>query len=258
MATKNYTLGRGKLSFAPFKAGTKEPDGFRYMGNSPTFGVTVDVQELEHYDADEGVKVLDESVVLQANRTGSLVLDDIQPDNVALFLFSQPETISVTAQSGLTETFTGVKLDRSYKIGISSANPSGVLNVDPATFVAKVGATTLVAGTDYELDAKRGKLTLLEGATNVSDGNDVDITYDILAYTRSHIAAGSEQVEGALLYEEFNPVGKNSVWYFPYVKVNPNGDMTMKGDDWRQIPLSVKILKPADGHAIYQDNVPIS
>jgi len=257
MATKNYTLGRGKLSFAPFKAGTQTPDGFRYMGNSPSFSFNVDVQELEHYDADEGVKVLDESVVLQANRSGALVLDDIQPDNVALFLFSQPDTISVTAQSGLTETFAAVKLDRAYKIGVSSANPSGVLNIDPATFVAKVGATTLVAGTDYTLDAKRGKMTLLAGATSVTAGDDVDVTYDILAYTRNHIAAGSTQVEGALIYEEYNPVGSNSVWYFPYVKVNPNGDMALKGDDWRQIPLTVKILKPSDGQAMYQDGVPV-
>ena len=35
MATKNYTLGRGKVHFSRFKTGTQVPAGFFYIGNTP-------------------------------------------------------------------------------------------------------------------------------------------------------------------------------------------------------------------------------
>ena len=61
-------------------------------------------------------------------------------------------------------------------------------------------------------------------------------------------------VAGALRYTEYNAQGPNKVWYFPSVKLSPNGDYALKGDEWQQIPFSIEILKPTVGEAIYIDD----
>jgi hypothetical protein len=42
----------------------------------------------------------------------------------------------------------------------------------------------------------------------------------------------------------------------PYVKLSPNGDYALKGDEWQQIPLSIEVLKASGKEAIYRDGVP--
>ena len=54
----NQTLGRGKLYFDPFVSGTENTTGERYLGNTPSFGLTVETQEIEHYSAEEGLRVM--------------------------------------------------------------------------------------------------------------------------------------------------------------------------------------------------------
>lgn len=255
MAKPNYTLGRGEIRFARFDA-NGNPEGIRYLGNSPEFNIGVEANTLDHYKADHGLKEKDESITLEVNRTGSMVLDDIQPENVALYLFGASEDLVVAAANGVTDSFTATK-GLQHKIGRSDTDPAGLMNIDPANFTATVGATTLVEGTDYDLDAKNGFIVILETATNVNDGDTVNLTFNTLAYTRTQIRSGDKPVEGELYYVEDNPAGQNHVWYFPKVKITANGDMAMKGDEWRTIPLSIEVLKPTDGReAIYCDNQP--
>ena len=46
MDNKNYTLGRGKVYFSRFKAGTQIPAGFFYIGNTPEFNLTIESEVL--------------------------------------------------------------------------------------------------------------------------------------------------------------------------------------------------------------------
>ena len=55
---KDIVLGRGKLYFGKFLSSTNEThQGLEYIGNTPSFSLTVETQELDHYDSDEGLKV---------------------------------------------------------------------------------------------------------------------------------------------------------------------------------------------------------
>ena len=56
----------------------------------------------------------------------------------------------------------------------------------------------------------------------------------------------------------YNPQGKNYDWFMPYVKLSPNGDFALKGDEWQQIPFSVEILKKSGYEALYIDGRPAS
>lgn len=59
-ATPNYTLGRGKVYFARFTSG-QVPGPFRYIGNTPEFNLTIELETLDHFSSDEGIREKDDS-----------------------------------------------------------------------------------------------------------------------------------------------------------------------------------------------------
>lgn len=146
--TQNYTLGRGKLHFSRFKNGTQNPEGFRYIGNTPEFNLTIESENLDHFSSDYGIREKDDSVLLEVNRSGTMITDNIDPENIALFFLGSSSLAAITSASGLTETLADVKPGHSYKLGQSSNNPAGYFGVNPAGFSAYTGsAPTAATGT---------------------------------------------------------------------------------------------------------------
>ena len=254
----NYTLGRGQVHFSRFKTGTQTPSGFFYIGNTPEFSLTIESETLDHYSSDEGIREKDDSVPLEVNRTGSLTTDNIDPKNVALFFFGSDSTVTQATVASDTETLEGIKAGHSYKLGISASNPAGYFGIDATGFAVAVsgGGTSLVEDTDYTVDLLNGIITFIEGSALAVDDEDIDVTYAVAGSTRSRVISGSEPVEGAMMYVTKNPKGEDAVFYMPYVKIAPNGDYALKGDEWQQIPLALEILKPTVGEAIYRDGTP--
>lgn len=260
MSTKNYTLGRGKVYFSRFKTGTETPSGFFYIGNTPELNLTISSDTLDHFDSDEGVKEKDDSVPLTTTRSGSLITDNIDPKNVALFFFGESSTLTQAGVTSDTETLTGIIAGRSYQLGVTDSNPTGYRGIDTSGFAVATNpaATALVADTDYTMDFDQGMITFLEGSTLAVDDADIDVTYAVLAHSRDHVISGSEPVEGAMKYVAANPKGTNYDYYMPYVKITPNGDYALKGDTWQQIPFNLEFLKPSGGgDAIYMDGRPV-
>ena len=253
----NYVIGRGKLYFASFLPGTTNPGNFEFLGNAPQFEINIDTSDVKHYKSTGGLKELDESIVLEVTRTGSLELDEIMLPNVAKFLFGVDQSIAVTAASGITESITSAKKGSYFPLGISSTNPAGLRNLTNFS-ATKNGGGALVDGTDYTFDGARGLVHLLPGATAFSDGDTIDMTYDQVAYTRETVESGDKPVEGALRFDSFNANGPDSTFYMPKVKIKPAGALSLIGDDWQKIPLSVEFLKLDDSTAaIYRDNTPL-
>lgn len=254
MAQPNYTLGRGKLYLKPDGA-----SAFRYLGNSPAFNITVETETLEHFNSDEGIRVEDDSVLLQITRTASIELDDIQMENLAMAFLGTVQTVTQTAATGLTETIASAKPGDTYAIGVTSSNPAGVRDIDPATFTATInsGATTLQEGIDYNLDARSGLIHFLESTNITSAGVQVDITYGLLGVSRPQTISGSQAVEGELRYVAHNPKGKQIDYLMPKVQFQPDGDIELKGEEWMKLPFTVKIIKLPNRAAIYADGEPL-
>lgn len=253
---KNLTLGRGELHFGRFKPNTFTPRGERYLGNSPEFSATIDSENLDHMDSDHGINEKDESITLSTNRSGSFTTDNIDPENVALFFFGEKFVFAVSASTVTGEAHTDVEPGLTYQLGASLVNPTGARMV--STVVVKGGAggtTTYTLGTDYKIDENMGRLTILEGGT-ILDGDDILVDYAVAAHNRSRVISGTTAVAGSLRYIAFNPAGPNADWYMPYVKLSPNGDYNLKGDDWQVIPFTIEILKKEGYEAIYIDGRP--
>lgn len=253
MDYKNYTLGRGEVWFSRFIPGTQTPEGYIYFGNTPEFNLSIETEMLDHYSSDFGIREKDDSVPLQVNRTGSLITDNINPRNIALFYFGSDSTVTTAATTAQTDTIEDVILEAEYQIGYSAANPNGIKGL--SNVVVQKGATTFVLGTDYLLDADEGTIQVVAGGAIVA-GDDLEIDFDVRASSAARIISGTQPVEGSLKYKSKNPKGKKFNYLMPFVKLSPNGDYALKGDEWQQIPFSLDIQKPNVGEAIYVNGHP--
>jgi len=255
MAIKNYTVSKGELHFSLFRAGTEVPAGFRFLGNAPEFNITIENETLDHYSSTRGIREKDASIVLETNASGTMTLDDIQVENLALFMFGESQVLSQTSATAQVENVTDVLQGHSYQIGVSDVNPSGARAL--SNVIVKVGATAQTIEEDYLVDLELGIVTIQPGG-GISSGDDIEVTFDRAARSRKQVVSGTDQVEGALKFISYNEQGERIDYLMPKVKLAPNGDFNLISDEWQQLPLSVEILKATGRERIYADGRPFT
>ena len=258
---KNYTLGRGELYFGQYLPGTRQANGLDYIGNTPEITLTTETEELAHYDSDHGVRVKDDSVMLEKNANGSFITDHISPANLARLFLGAASVVTQVSASAQVRTINGVRKGRRYQMGTSVANPSGVRGISGVTVSATPGgggsATPLVLDVDFRVDAETGGILFLSSGLILTNDEDdaVTITYDVDAAQFNQIVSGADaQLEGELFYKSFNPKGERFDYTFPYVQLRPDGDFALKGDDWQQINFAFEALKRDDSTEIVYTN----
>lgn len=265
---KNYVLGRGRLYFDRFTpaqvaagiSAATRGEGETYFGNTPDLAMTASEDTLDHFDSDQGVRTKDDSVSLQLDRTGSFTTDNISKENLALYFLSDGAA-SVLQVSGTAVTFEVLKArhGKFYQVGAGPSLPAGVRNI--SNVIVKKGAgytTTVTQPGNYEVDEATGRIYIIPGSADIPDaagvGTDIQITYDLAATTREQIVSKSTSIYGALRFVADNPKGKNRDYYWPYVKLAPDGDYNLKGDDWQSMSFSFEALKKATNiEAVYID-----
>lgn len=239
------TLGRGDLYFA-VRAGDGTLGGYRYIGNTPDFGLQITTEYLKHYNSSRGVRVQDKETPVQVDREGSFSTDNITHPNLAILFQGSTETIAQASVSNASETLNNVEVGLTYQIGATVATPEGVRNVTIVSVM--VGAVAKVAGTDYDLDAARGLITIRTDGSIVN-GNNVVVTYNIAAHSREQTVTGANSVAGALMFAAFNPEGDDIDYRMLDVKLSPNGEFAIKADEWQKLPFKVSINEPTSGAA---------
>lgn len=259
LMSKNYTLGKGRVFFDAFSQGTLSPQGERYFGDTMEFNVTSESESLEHFDNDAGIRVKDASVLLELSRTGTLITENISPENLALFFLGAASTLTQSAVVGQSSTYMTVKKGYYYQLGVTTARPEGVRKVANVVVKNRLTPTTVyVAGTDYVLDADLARIQLLEGGAIV-EASGLTIDFDIAAasFTRVVTAADAE-IKGALRYIATNPQGEKYDYFFPYVSLKPNGDFALKsGEEFQQLGFTFEVLKKDDNtEAMYINGRP--
>lgn len=271
MSDNNYVLGRGKLFFAPIAPGAQVGHGERYFGNTPELSLTIENEDLPHYNSDDGVREEDASITLQTNRNGAFTTDNIDPNNVALFFFGETFDFVTEAATVAGEAINTVIPGLYYQLGRTPTNPVGAMSLDIHTpevagppvvpakniVVTDAEATEYVEGADYTIDMLTGLLYIVPGGA-IEAGTNLVVDYKVKSSTRSRTISGSQAIEGSITYRTKNAHGTNSVWYMPRAKITPNGDYNLKGDEWQVIPFSLRVLKLSAYEAIYVDGVPLA
>ena len=254
----NIVLGRGKVYFDRFAQNTDVSlGGERFLGNCPSFGLSVETQELEHYRSTEGLREKDLSVTLQIDVSGTVTTDNIDLDNIAAFFFGEKQVTTQGALTGQTDTFVANK-GRFYQLGTSLTNPGGLKNV-AAVVVTKDPAGTpvvLVENTDYTVDAALGRVQLLESGVTLANGDTIEIDYNVGAHTHDLVVSGTDLIYGSMRFLAFNGVGKQTDFFMPKVALRPNGEYNLLGEDWQQFSFNLEVLKLGDLRNIYADGRP--
>lgn len=260
---KNYTLARGELYFGRFAPGTTTVEGgLRYLGNSPEFSFSMESESLDHYDADGPVRVLDDSALIELTRNGSIVLDHISPENIALVLGGSASVVTQAAIVAGTYEIVGARKNARYQIGKTPSLPNGVRGLSSLTAEDDAGTpVALVAGVDYTVDLVGGGIIFLPGSTLVEDDGTTTISIEYAAPERKFhrvTSAGNGEVEGELYYRARNAKGAKFDYLFPKVTIRPDGDFAVKSvEDWQTISLGVSIGKLNDTtEAIYTNGEP--
>lgn len=247
-SNKNYTLPAGEVYFGRFAPGTRAvvDDSDVYLGNTPELTLAADSDTLDHYDADGASRYKDDSVVLEANRTGTLTVDHISPMILAL-LFGGENVVTTQAEvTDAEQVIPAAKRGRRYQVGRTAANPAGVRGLTSATLAA--GDTDLVINQDYTIDMATGGVVFLPGSTVVTDEVDVTVTYSAASTTYHTVVSGDNiQAEGRLTYIARQTKGAKFDYVMPYVTLRPDGDFALKGnDEWQAASFALEVLKLDD------------
>lgn len=266
--TQNYVLGKGRLYFNQFKPGTNVGMGERYLGNSPEFSATNDTEVLDHYSSEGGLREKDESILLEISSSGSFTCDNISAENVALFFLGETVTKSAVSVTGQRELFANWKRGTTLQLGASDALPTGVrkvsnlkvgvaasgASVDLAQDISGQAGVTIVSATgNYELDAELGRLYLEPTSSAITGDVKIVVQYDVAAQSRAMVISSNQQVQGSLRFIADNPKGENKDYFFPKVTLSPDGDYSLKGDDWQSMGFSFEALKLGNLQRVYVD-----
>lgn len=266
--TQKYTLGRGEVYFNKFKPGTNIGEGERYLGNTPEYSLTNDVETLDHFNSDRGLREKDESVLLEISSSGSMNCDNISGENVALFFLGNLLTKSSTSVTAQKEVFTSWKRGLTLQLGTTDATPTGVRKVSnvkvgkaakaatlnlTGDISAVPGVTIVDAAGNYEVDLDLGRLYLEPTSTEINGDIKLVVQFDVAAQSREMVISSNDVVQGSLRFVSHNAKGENKDYFFPKVTLSPDGDYNLKGDDWQSMGFTFEALKLQGRERVYID-----
>lgn len=266
---KQYVVGKGKVYFDKFTPGTKTATGERYLGNSPELTVSQASETLDHIDADAGLNVKDEQITISNDMTGTIALDSIEVDNVALWFGGDIERTVIAAATEIVEPDFIAKRGTWVHLGKTADNPAGtrkVVNVTVAVITPPVApatdpTVTLIDAADLEdnveINLETGRIYIEPGAPLITNGTMLRVTYDQEALQTEIVISRGQEIRGSMRMISDNPVGDNKDFYWPYVKLTANGDFALKSDTWQQMSFNYEVLKRDDStERLYIDNRP--
>lgn len=135
----------------------------------------------------------------------------------------------------VTETLTGVERGLWYQLGVSDTTPQGVRGV----------GTVSIDGVDeasYVVEGATGRIYIKPDAKDVPVGGSIEVSYGVSSGIEDVVIARGETIEGQMRFLANNATGTNRDYFWPYVKLTPDGDFALKGDDWQNMTFNFQIL----------------
>jgi hypothetical protein len=135
-----------------------------------------------------------------------------------------------------TETVGSVERGLWYQLGVSDDLPQGVNHIGSVTI-------TDVSPDSYTVDADAGRIYIKPEAVDIVDGDDLEVSYGTVAGVDDIVIARTDTIEGEMAFIANNAAGANDNYFWPYVKLTPDGDFNLKGDEWLAVTFNFEILK---------------
>ena len=259
----NTVIGAGECFIDELKA-DEATQGERYLGDTPSGVLRIETEETTVVAGDGATPRTLARVVSNITRSFEVSLQDISPENLALFVLGTDGEQEDAATPVLRTDGAGlitVKTGHWYQLGASASKPAGVGSVKKADFGVYSAPTSGVKYTptsfaddrvdevnDYTLDHEAGRL-YIEPGKRISDGDTVCVAYTPVAQTLKNVVASArKQIKAAFRYVEDATQGRGNNYYAPVALIRPGGDMALKDRTAAQsLTLNIEVLQPANG-----------
>jgi len=245
--TRDYVLGRGRILLAAIDAMTGLPDasGFRDLGNTPEFSMTVDVEDFKHQSSRDCVKFTDKRFVISQEVGLGFQVDELNFQNWSDFLAGTTETYDnphdqtwAATASIVTDTLV---IGAWYEL--RDDNGERVYNLDATGCVIDLvqdpsGTPASLAADDYEIDQQLGLVRFLSGGTtSLAAGDEIGFAITTGATTPQDLdqvnALQRSEVSGVMLFisENAGDCGQKAEFRFHKVSLTADGEAGMIADE---------------------------
>lgn len=239
-------LGRGEVYFDRFASGTLVGDGERYLGNTPSFQVTREVNRQASATAYGGRKHDKRGFVTSETVEVQMTVDHISSENMDIWLASEMESALVGDPfTPFSETIV-VKKGRWFQLGMKVVT-GGMRYID--SIALTIGSITLMPGVDYSIDKDLGRFEMLS-TSSIGDGTVVTASYMKRPSVLNTAKSRSDDVIGALRYISQNAHGARLDYWFPQVRITPRGSVEMKSDEFMQVQFDISAIKFGPAYAL--------
>jgi len=225
----NLLLGRGKLfgDRLSLVNGVYVRTGAFDLGNCTAFEITPKASVKEKFESMDQASSLYGRAVIQQTHSIKITGDEYSLFNLINAVMGSQGQINVTGA-----TVSGTP-GETVCAGTTQAGAWYSLQYREVSAVTlKLGATTLVAGTDYILDAARGRVQILAGGAGVGAG-PLTAGYTYASYTYNTVQGGTQSSVRMYLNFLGNPVeGPTYEGEFWHVHFTPNGNLGFIADDF--------------------------
>jgi hypothetical protein len=237
-------LGRGKIfgDRLSLVSGVYIKTGEFDLGNCTALQISPKATTKEKFESMDQASSLYARAVIQQTHTIKITGDEYSLFNLMNTLMGSQGSINVTGA-----TVSGTPGET------VTSNPQGgawyslqFRQVSAVTL--KLGATTLVAGTDYTLDATRGRIYIIPGGAGVGVGT-LTAGYTYATYQFNTVRGGTASSVDMYLRFIGNPVqGPTFEGEFWHVQFTPNGDLGFIADDFGQWTIEGLVIADQINH----------
>lgn len=235
----NYTIGKGKILLK-----IEGESAFRELGNAPDFKIMNEVERRQHYSSIEQIKKQDAEFIIQHKASCQFTLDELKPENDALFALSDDPSDVAQSSGNVTDEEVVAAHDKWVPFAFNKV--SSVVVQDDGD------STTYVLGTDYQLNTEEGLIMALSSGS-IGDTDTLHVDYSYAAETRERVSAGTrEGIYGHLLFIGNPPKGRKKT-VKGYVSLSPTGEKSYIGDDVATMQFQGEFLEHADYTGVYDE-----
>lgn len=150
---------------------------------------------------------------------------------------------AVSGAFNASETITGGTSSATATTTSTNTAVSGLVSLKTT-----VGSTYYTATTDFTVDATTGRIYFPSTSTIV-ENTSLTVNFGVASSTYTKITAlTAVGQDGKIRYVSDNPVGGANEMIIWKVRIKPNGDTALIGDDWARLPFQGDILRDATYH----------
>lgn len=236
--SKQYFNGQGKIYIGQRDA-NGNPLAMKYVGNAPDFKFNLEESVTEHKESTSGLRLTDLRLTTELKASTSMLLEQLDADNLNLLLFGTTAAQAVTA-------VTGEAIQGSTSVAVGDIYLLDSMNIAALAIKDSTGSPkTLVSGTNYSADLKTGQIEILDLTTGGPFVGPLTADYTRAAATNITKLFGQPAVEYWLRFAGKNTAvsGSPEVIVDLYrVRLSPAAEVALINDDLAQFALEGSVL----------------